>query len=177
MLIIQSSLKMPQALVLCHPKNLNDDLSGHFLGELFEQIQSEYSPGVFRYHTADILDIRGKKLFNELHTKHFIADVWSNDFIQSHKNEYDLVFMPDAGGAWYTDVLENEHFEKNLEEIIGKTMMLVSDGGVLMLSKFFDQHQKFIISRYKNATLKKFSDYNISYFIFHKTQSLEEKMT
>jgi hypothetical protein len=166
---------MSRALVLCHPKNLNDDLSGHFLGELFKQIQSEYSPDVSEYHTADILDIRGEKLFNELHTKHFIADVWSNDFIKSHKNEYDLVFMPDASGIWYTDVLENEHFEKNLEEIIDKTMALVSDQGILMLGKFFDQHQKFIISRYKNATLKKISDYNIPYFIFDKTQLLEEK--
>ena len=157
-----------KALILCHPKNLNDDLSGHFLGKLFKQIQNEYFPNdLFEYHTVDILDIRNK-LYGNLHTTHFIADIWSDDFIKSHNHEYDIVFMPDCGGIWYTDVLENKYFEKNLEEIINKTMMLVANKGILYLSKFFDQHQKFIMNNYKNTKFKKNKEYNLPYFIFNK---------
>ena len=164
-----------KALILCHPKNLKNDLSGHFLGKLFKQIQQSYFPNVpFEYHTIDILDIHDKQL-GGLHTAHFTDDVWSNKFIQEHKNEYDIVFMPDCGGRWYTDVLENKNFITDIEDIINKTMMLVSDNGILYLSKFFDQHKKHIEEKYKNATLKKYDAYNMPYFIFTKTKGFSEE--
>lgn len=167
-----------KALILCHPKNLENDLSGHFLGELFKQIQQSYFPDVlFEYHTIDILDIRDKRLGN-LHTAHFTDDVWSDKFIKEHKNEYDIVFMPDCGGSWYKDVLENISFKENIEDIINKTMMLVSDNGILYLSKFFEPHKNYIEETYKNATLKKYDAYDMPYFIFTKTKGFsEEKKT
>ncbi len=167
-----------KALILCHSKNLKNNLSGHFLGKLFTQIQQTYFPNVqFEYHTIDILDIKNKQL-GKLHTTHFIDDVWSDKFIRAHKNEYDIVFMPDCGGSWYKNVLENKDFSKNIQDIINKTMMLVSDNGILYLSKFFIQHQNYIEKTYKNATLKKYDDYNMSYFIFNKTKGvMEEKKT
>ena len=155
-----------KALIVCHPKNLNDDVTGHWLYNLIRQLKKKYfSGGDFKYHTVDILDIYNKTL-NSVHTNHFIADVWSDAFIETHKGEYNLVFMPDAGGAWYTDVLSKPDFQANMVKILDKTMMLVADNGILMLSKFYELHGNYIKTVYKNATIHHFDEYHIDYFIF-----------
>ena len=158
-----------KALIVCHPRNLTENISGHWLHNLIKQLNEKYFSGnIVEYHTVDILDIRDKKL-NDVHTTHFIADVWGDDFIKMHTGMYDLVFMPDAGGAWYTDVLKPENFQANMVNILDRTMMLVANNGIFMLGKFYTQHKNYIKASYKKAELFHYDEYNIEYFLFQNT--------
>ena len=158
-----------KALIVCHPRNLTENIDGHWLHILIKQLNEKYFSGnIIEYHTVDILDIWDKKL-NDVHTTHFIADVWSDNFIKSHTGMYDLVFMPDAGGAWYKDVLSQVNFQASLVNIIDRTMMLVANNGILMLSKFHQPHKDYIKTSYKKAELFYYDEYNIEYFIFTNT--------
>ena len=158
-----------KALIVCHPRNLTENLSGHWLHNLIKQLNEKYFSGnIIEYHTVDILDIWDKKL-NDIHTTHFIADVWCDDFIKTHTGMYDLVFMPDAGGAWYTDVLSQIKFQANMVNILDRTMMLVANNGIFMLGKFYTQQKNYIKASYKKAELFHYDEYNIEYFIFPNT--------
>ena len=158
-----------KALIVCHPRNLTENIDGHWLHNLIKQLNEKYFSGnIIEYHTVDILDIRDKKL-NDIHTTHFIADVWGDNFIKSHTGMYDLVFMPDAGGAWYTDVLSQIKFQANMVNILDRTMMLVANNGIFMLGKFYTQHKNYIKTSYKKAELFYYDEYNIEYFIFTST--------
>jgi hypothetical protein len=174
-----------KALVLCHPKNLEPDLTGHFLGDLFKQVHQKYFPNTpAEYHTVDIQNIRYNTDLKPPHKSHFVADVWSDEFINAHKNEYDIVYMPDCGGRWFKDVLNIEDvsvMNKNLQDILNKTMMLVSKKGILFLSKFWEPQKKYIQSAYpKNATFEMYKSYKFGdypYVILTKTEevNIEEK--
>ena len=83
--------------------------------------------------------------------------------------------MPDWDGRCFKDVLENKNFGANIQDIINKTMMLVSDNGILYLSKILERHIKYIEETYKNATLKKYDVYDMPYFIFTKTKVFSEE--
>ena len=158
-----------KALIVCHPRNLTENLSGHWLHNLIKQLNEKYFSGnIIEYHTVDILDIWDKKL-NDIHTTHFIADVWGDNFIKSHTGMYDLVFMPDAGGAWYTDVLSQIKFQANMVNILDRTMMLVANNGIFMLGKFYTQQKNYIKASYKKAELFHYDEYNIEYFLFPNT--------
>ena len=169
---------MRKALILCHNRHMDDDLSDHFLGEQFKAFQETYFPGSnFEYHTVDILDLHPE--FNTLgavHTTHFKKDAWSDEFTSDHENEYDMVIMPDCGGVWAMDVYSRvDHWEKTLKEIVRKTLKLVSRSGILVIGKLADQSQQDFVERnYTNVRDVIIHKYNTHLLVLRKN-SIRQK--
>lgn len=134
-----------KALILCHNRALGKDLSGHWSGELFIKIQEKYFPDItFAYDTVDLAALRTLKEPPDLgDQKHFKEDAWSSDFTSNHKHEYNIVFMPDCGGRWFTEVF-NTSSELSLQKIIEETMELVAFDGILYVSKLTKHLSDFI---------------------------------
>ena len=136
-----------KALIVCHPGKLETDLSGHFLGDLFKRIENQFfqEKTTFDYYTVDVRPLPN----TETRKNHFQADVWSEKFIGAHRKKYHMVFMPDCGGPWYTDVFEKgASFEGTLDKLIHKTLQLVSEDGILFVSKLRDPHYKYLEKKY-----------------------------
>jgi len=100
---IMSPEKPNKALVLCHPKFVTGSFSplrldNHHLGWIsetrgkspFEEIFSKYGlSGEVDFETVDVT-IGGT----------YQADAFSDAFIESHTNEYDMVLVPDCDGKF-----------------------------------------------------------------------------
>ena len=154
-----------KALILCHNRNLGKDLSGHWSGELFIKIQEKYFPNIiFTYDTVDLAALRTLRESPDLgDQKHFQVDAWSSDFTSNHKHEYNIVFMPDCGGRWFTEVF-NTSSEKSLQKIIEETMELVAFDGILYVSKLTEHLSDFIRENLIFLEHNKFM--NEDYYVF-----------
>lgn len=163
---------MKKALIFCHTKNVLYLPSNHFLGELFLEIENKYFPDEkFIHETVDIC----ADLFpdSSIRSVHHVDDAWSEAFVYKHRGEYDVIFIPDCAGEWYSEVIEKLNFQV-LQDIINRSMTLLTEYGILMVSKLVRQEIiEFIKSKYKNATLLHYDKYNMAYFIFTKTRGIQ----
>jgi hypothetical protein len=69
---------------------------------------------------------------------HNIADGFNVDnmdsFINTHLDKYDMVFMPDCGGPWFT-ALQSVDPPAELANIINNVMKIIKKGGWLFIGK------------------------------------------
>ena len=141
-------------LILCHNKKVTGTFSpdyrldNHFYGicgiykALFEEYNLEGEP---TFETIDI--IPGGT---------YTQNAFSNDFIDRHREYYDLVMVPDCGGEWFeyqspniqnktkglfspVIPLSNDDQNKRKTELIKLSLKLtkvVKKGGIIQFSKF-----------------------------------------
>jgi hypothetical protein len=97
--------------------------------------------------------LKGNPVFETIDIKPggtYQQDAFSDKFIESHINNYDLVMVPDCGGIWYE--LQNSHTGKlflteeeindnkeKLIEICLNFTKIVKPGGIIQFSKFLSE--------------------------------------
>jgi len=119
-----------KVLILCHntlvtgtfvPLTLNNHWFGlynRFL-KLFEKYNLEGKP------LFETVDIRPGGTYN--------ADAFSDIFVDSHQDEYDLVIVPDCNGSWY-----NFQYEESVDNFLSlclKLTIMVKPTGLILFSK------------------------------------------
>jgi len=119
-----------KVLILCHntlvtgtfvPLTLNNHWFGlynRFL-RLFEKYNLEGKP------LFETVDIRPGGTYN--------ADAFSDIFVDSHQDEYDLVIVPDCNGSWY-----NFQYEESVDNFLSlclKLTIMVKPTGLILFSK------------------------------------------
>jgi len=75
-------------LVYCHPKKIEKE-EDHFLYSHFIHIIENYSRDKYKIYT---LDIKGNS--------DFMVDGFSDEFITTQNNKWDIIFIPDCAGQW-----------------------------------------------------------------------------
>lgn len=168
--LIRVITKQSKILIFCHTKNVTGDIeniSNHWLSGLITELGKKLNIiGTPIIHTVDTNNTAIEKpTFNE--------DGFSDKFINEHIKEYDLVFIPDCGGEWYTlqnkyqnikrddgsnfiKLLSCEEINCNLSKLIDiilNTVKLVKPGGLILFSKFLYE-EKCIV---KGKNFDKFS--------------------
>jgi len=143
-------------LILCHPKQVTGtfspeyQLNNHWWGghegkkNIYKRLFEEYR-------------LIGEPIFQTIDVKPggtYVADAFSDEFINSNINKYDLVMVPDCGGQWYNyqiDIIGNlfesrklSEYEKNMRKssLISLCINLtkvVKNGGIICFSKFIDK--------------------------------------
>lgn len=122
-------------LVYCHPRPIKlDDKQSHFQVPLFNQYLSENK--IVNPHVISL----------DLHEGGtFVADGFNPEFTERNKEMYDLVWLPDCGGAWYE--LQTRRETEKLVDLIRNVAKTVKPGGSLMLGKILiNVHDKIIDS-------------------------------
>jgi hypothetical protein len=143
-----------KVLILCHNKMVNGKfeplvLNNHWYGspelQIFQRIFAEYN-------------LKGKPIFETIDIipgGTYQADAFSDEFINQHINDYDIVMVPDCGGPWYylqnTDLydggrkirdLTTDEVNVNKEILITlclKLTKVVKQGGIIQFSKFISE--------------------------------------
>jgi len=133
-----------KVLIGCHPKGF--DTHWQYV-EIKEKCEKMFPGTEIIYETVDVL--KGGT---------FIGDIFGSNamkghgktFLQSKKNQYDAIWVPDCGGAWadmfnkinYNDKTYNEanqHYHDagiyDLQMILLRVMSMLTPSGVLCLSK------------------------------------------
>jgi len=132
-----------KVLILCHNKPVTGTfeplvLNNHWYGadfcQLFQKLFTEYKlSGTPEFHTVDI-DPPPRNLPGATYQ----ADAFSDEFIDAHLDEYDLVLVPDCGGDWYK-LQSGEDDEKKSFTLIQLSIRLtkiVKRGGLIHFGKF-----------------------------------------
>ena len=121
-----------QVLIYCHYELAND----HFLFNEFKQVLNDKGVDIDNalLHT---LDIRNDGIIN---SNNIVADGFSDEFIYSNENFFDLVFVPDCAGLWYDYQREDtpENYE-NLKQLMLKILIIVKNGHDVFFSKFLQR--------------------------------------
>jgi hypothetical protein len=143
-----------KVLILCHNTMVNGKfeplvLNNHWYGspelQIFQRIFAEYN-------------LKGKPIFETIDIipgGTYQADAFSDEFINQHINDYDIVMVPDCGGPWYylqnTDLydgvrkirdLTTDEVNVNKEILIKlclKLTKVVKQGGIIQFSKFISE--------------------------------------
>jgi hypothetical protein len=126
-------------LVYCHPKKINySDKSSHWwLSSSYDTLQSKPAINYILERnnikpestTFRTVDITGKPDYQ--------TDGFSSEFITEHKNEFDIVMLPDCGGRWWEISKSGDDIDQSilLYSLIESLMNIVKPGGKLYLSK------------------------------------------
>lgn len=145
-------------LIYCHPRRYvkgNKDTNYHFLGDIFDQIADKEK--TTKFQTIDNI-IYSKSILRN--TADYKEDGFSDQFIDSNKGKFKVVYLPDCDGEW-TDLINEwikfqekieinkssgKDFEellkqqqKKLTELLGlikKLKTLVKPGGIIFFGKF-----------------------------------------
>ncbi len=135
----QSISAPPNILVYCHPRKINyDDKSSHWwLSNTYDDIsrkpimdyileRANIKAHNTKFNTVDISGIPNYK-----------EDGFSSSFITKHKNEFDIVMLPDCGGRWYDISLirDTEEASIMLYTLIESILTIIKKNGYLYLSK------------------------------------------
>jgi hypothetical protein len=125
-----------KVLILCHNKLVTGTfdpltLNNHWFGlyDIFPRLFKKYN-------------LEGNPLFETVDVKPgatYQEDAFSDDFINSHQCEYDLVMVPDCGGNWVDfQFLESEDSEP-LIKLCLKITQMVKPNGIILFSKFINR--------------------------------------
>jgi hypothetical protein len=152
---ILESQNSQKVLILCHPQivtgsfsplTLKDHWYGHEKNNFFSKVFKDYDlKGDVKFETVDTLP-----------GGNYTADAFSDEFINSHLNQYNIVMVPDCGGLWY--YLQDDQYPRGPSLIIEKKSedeqnkdktalimlslnltRMVKPGGLIMFSKFLSE--------------------------------------
>lgn len=113
---------MYKGIILCHPKIVSVDENGKINNHWYSDVMKENFSD-FIFDTIDI--IKGGT---------YIDDCFSNNFINSHLEEYDLILSPDAGGKWYS--LQESKDYIAFELMIIDLLKLLKQTSIVIFDKF-----------------------------------------
>lgn len=100
-----------KVLVLCHPRKFYAN-PRHWSTSDIEGVIKKYN-----VHSYPVTIFTADRVQHKWQTQHadYLADVFSEEFIESHPAEFDLVFVPDCAGPW--DVWQNASTRKRFLHI------------------------------------------------------------
>jgi len=155
-MLIRKIIESQKVLILCHPHivsggfsplTLKDHWYGHEKNNFFSKVFKDYDlKGDVRFETVDTLP-----------GGNYTADAFSDEFINSHLNQYNIVMVPDCGGLWYylqddqyprgpslkiTEKKSEDEQNKDKTALIMLSLNLtrmVKPGGLIMFSKFLSE--------------------------------------
>jgi len=155
-------------LILCHPRIVTGtfspdyQLSNHWWGDdmgIYSELFKEYNlQGNPIFETIDI--VKGGT---------YQGNAFSDEFISSHIDRYDLVMVPDCGGEWFeyqeSSKKSNRSFQNRIslsidEQNIRKRLLInlclkltaiVKNGGIICFSKFINKSPCIIEERKYNT--------------------------
>jgi hypothetical protein len=161
--------KSYMVLVACHKREITISPStGNIVGHRFDLLLNHYirelipkesdkavsiftvddpAGSIFPYvnQTTEEQSLRGLEIVNNRPSTHIIDDVFSQEFLDTHREGYDLAIFPDCDGQWtgsqrlpYDEsvpTLYGTHFF----DLILKMRTLIAPGGTLVLSKFIQK--------------------------------------
>ncbi len=125
-------------LIYCHPRkiNIHDPESHWWLHTNYPNVSSKpLIEFIFNRNKIPIgniiktVDINGSPDYKE--------NGFDHDFISKHKNEFDIVMLPDCGGRWWglTHIKDEQEQIIMLQILIDELMNLLKKNGALYLSK------------------------------------------
>ena len=151
-----------KVLILCHPRIVTGsfsplELTNHFYG--LKNITGEGEDSIFHNifindNLQDFFETSGNPTFETvdiLPGGTYQADAFSDEFINAHKNEYDLIMVPDCDGEWYikqqTSEMKSfskirdfspEEINKNLDDLKNyciKLPQMLKKNGIILINK------------------------------------------
>lgn len=141
---------MFKVLIVAHNKIIeteNDKIINHWYSEIIYNILVENNMLNAFYETVDIQN-----------GGTYRSNVFSDDFINDHINDYDVIICPDCGGEWYT-LQESRNYNDFTKLIIKLTKMLKPEGLLLL--------DKFIYHEFRELTLNLLID-ELNYIIYER---------
>ena len=140
-------------LVYSHPKPILVP-KDHFMYEIFESVVKDSGSEIKNYNLYT-LDISGNP--------HIMADGFSPEFINKYASNpaFDIVFMPDCGGAWYR--LQDPDFQgfEPIFELIDNVLKIVKPNGKLVISKFIRAGLfEAVLAHYPTSKALQFDNFN-----------------
>ena len=148
-----------------HWYGLHDDESNK---TLFETLFGKY--GLHGNPIIDTMDIKEGGTY--------VGDIFDLSFIVQHKNEYDLILVPDCGGRWYTvqdNTWEQKKTDAECERILfacKKMMCMLKPKGVIHFGKFLRTGKKYSVN---GICGKEFFETFVEYFEGCKREILNIK--
>ena len=130
-------------LILCHPKQCyvkDKIICNHYFGNILSETSLDFTGFIFK--TIDL-----KNSYDDCPS--YIDDCFSDNFINNHLHEYDLLIAPDCGGKWYT--LQESHNLKEFGILINSLIKLLKENSIIILDKF-------IFPEFKKLTIKILED-------------------
>lgn len=112
-------------LVYCHPRIIQKR-GDHFLWDFFTETVEKNGSKINNFKISSVDVLPGGT---------WQGDAFSADFAKNHKDEFDLVFVPDCGGNWfhYQDPVLNLN---GIYDLVSAALSIVKPGGKLLVSKF-----------------------------------------
>ncbi len=142
-------------LVYCHPRKIDLNYPGtHFQVPNFNVLLNEKGMQNAEVFAVDIE-------IPERTRGDLKADGFNDQLLERNKEMFDMVWLPDCGGPWYT--YQNSLTDKSkFIELIKKVSKIVKPGGTLMLSKFLlfklEEIVDAIKDDFKEVKIKTFAD-------------------
>jgi len=123
-----------KVLICCHPRIVTGSIHPPTL-------QNHWWGGIGELDIIKLFDFSHLRAAAKIDTVDvypggtFTADVFSPEFISSHIDEYDLIFVPDCDGIWY-----KYHFERpeELASISFGLSKMLKQNGMIIFSKFLN---------------------------------------
>lgn len=148
-------------LVYCHNKKIKTDMNhtkidnGHWQFEIFNSIINMYNLNNIIIKTVDILP-----------GGDYMADGFSDDFINKYSGKFNIVILPDCGGDFFT-FQENKQIEK-LNALFEKILRLLKINGILIVGKILNEdYYKQILGHFENSEIKVFEHLKLPFkYIF-----------
>jgi len=127
-----------KVLILCHARKVDGSfeplvLKNHWYEDIFNELFLEYN-------------LKGNPSFETVDSTHggtFVADAFSDEFIDKHISEYDLIMVPDCGGIWYYLQVDQTRDIKILIEKCIKLTKMLKPNGIIEFSKFLKVNPEF----------------------------------
>jgi len=146
------------------------------------EIKKKYKDANQHIQTVDLMDSKRYSRDPEKVDSAYSTDIFKGPYAKRHENNFDMVFLPDCGGPWYTlqsaidsapnDSVLNKMLNKFVD-IVRNVMFMVKPGGYLYLGKWIVQGEKRDLLKGSlmsvfNYTEEKKDKYEHPYFVFQK---------
>ena len=126
-----------KVLILCHNKLVTGTfepltLNNHWfcLYNIFPRLFEKYN-------------LKGNPLFETVDVNPgstYQMDAFSDEFVNSHKNEYDLVMVPDCNGSWYEFQDGVKESDDDFLSLCLKLTIMVKPTGLILFSKLMKKN-------------------------------------
>lgn len=113
-----------RVLIYCHPKPVSlTNENSHWQIPIFKKILEDRGIDI-NHVKIDTIDVENGGTIKN--------NGFSNRFINSHKNEFDIVILPDCAGEWFN--FKNDVYK--LIELMLNLLEIVKTGGIIMFGKW-----------------------------------------
>lgn len=148
------------ALVYCHTRPVRGEEAPHWQYEhVFVPVtQERFGDREVKWDTVDPLDATWNKAT-------FKVDGFADKFLNEHSAEYDIVFLPDCGGTWWS---AQKSSASEFAGVVRRVMRVLKPGGFLYGGKWVNLTREQIEEQLHRVQFKYIPHLKIDYFIMRK---------